>query len=119
MQKLGEKLQTLVAEARPLLKDLNQGLKDWKQIERDIHRALEITMEKAREAAEIYKLCKALDVVMTTKLDNVLMNSRMVDAELNKLQEFHRRLQVDIGNSLSQYNSHMVKTHLGIDNEKP
>lgn len=119
MQKLGEKLQALVIEARPAIKDLNQGIKQFRQIEQDIHRALDMTMEKAREAAEVYKLCKALDKVIADKLDNILMNSRMVDIELKRLMEFHGKLQQEISNSLSQYRTFMTKNHLGVDIEKP
>jgi hypothetical protein len=107
IQKLGEKLQQLVTEARPMLKDLNHGIKEWREIERDIERALNMTMEKAKEAAEVYRLCKELDKIMSTKIDNVLLNAKMVDIELKKLNELHSKIQKEISNSVGEYAEHL------------
>lgn len=109
MQKLGEKLQELVAEARPLVKDMKVALKQWEKIERDIGRALQMTMEKATEAAEIFRLCKEMDKVMEKKMANMLTNARMVDIELKKLQELHGQIQRDIVKSVETYKSHVIE----------
>jgi rubrerythrin len=117
IQKLGEKLQELVTEARPLLKDLNHGLREWKRVEQDIERALNMTMEKAKEAAELYRLCKGLDRVISTKLDNILINAKMVDIELRRLNELHSKIQKEISNSVGEYAEHLSDQAITIRKE--
>lgn len=102
MQKLGEKLQNLVEEARPLLKDLKTAIKQWSDIEKHITHALHLTMEKAEEAAGTYKLCKELDRVIAAKLHNTLENAKMVDEELRRLNELHLLIQKDIKADLNE-----------------
>lgn len=102
MQKLGEKLEGLVGEARPMLKDLQIAIKQFRDIEKHVTHVMHITMDKAKEASETYKLCKEMDKIIAHKLHTILDNAKMVDQELRRLQELHLMLQKDIQKSLAE-----------------
>jgi DNA repair exonuclease SbcCD ATPase subunit len=107
IQKLGEQLRIMVAEARPILKDLKTGLHEWREIEKEIQRAVNRTKDQVARAAETYSLTKEVETIIEHKIQVSLENLQMINSELTKLQELHGKIQQDVIDTVGEYTNYM------------
>jgi hypothetical protein len=100
---LGEKLQELILEARPLLKDMKAAIKEMHQIETAVSIAVTATKQQVERAGDLYELNKEMEKSLQRKAEMSIEHIRMANRELLKLQELHAKIQREISQTITKY----------------
>jgi hypothetical protein len=103
-ERIADKLLKAIEEGRPLLKDMQHGLRDvqtainrYKALEASVGRALDKVTEMLAEAKDTYQLILDLEANSNEKLTMIAENAKTVHKELENLAKDRQELELKYG----------------------